>query len=200
MSKCKRCHGEGVIDKNYTAPCGDCCDMEVAGQVECDECGGTGKAGLGVHIRWMIRRDMKVVLEIENDVSRYPWVEDDFIRCLRQRNCIGMVAESDEQVVGYMIYELHKDRLHVLAFAVRRDCQRQGVGRSMVAKLVTKLSDQRRKRIEIEVRESNLDAQLFFRSCGFSAVDVLRDYYEEQNEDAYEMWYRVETRTLKGVK
>jgi hypothetical protein len=43
--ECKRCHGEGVIDKNYTASCGDCCDMEVAGQVECDECYGTGEAG-----------------------------------------------------------------------------------------------------------------------------------------------------------
>ena len=30
----------------------------------------------------------------------FPWSEEDFIRCLRQRNCIGMVAEHDEQVVG----------------------------------------------------------------------------------------------------
>jgi len=73
---------------------------------------------MGVHIRWMIRKDMPEVLEIENSSFEFPWSEDDFIRCLRQRNCIGMVAEHGERVVGFMIYELHKTRLHVLNFAV----------------------------------------------------------------------------------
>ena len=37
----------------------------------------------------------------------------------------------------------------------------------MVAKLVGKLSHQRRSRILLEVRETNLAAQLFFRQCEF---------------------------------
>ena len=45
-----------------------------------------------VHIRWMIRRDMPGVLEIEKLSFEYPWTEEDFIRCLRRRNCIGMVV------------------------------------------------------------------------------------------------------------
>jgi len=49
-----------------------------------------------VHIRWMIRRDMPEVLEIEDRSFEFSWSEEDFIRCLRQRNCIGMVAEHDE--------------------------------------------------------------------------------------------------------
>ena len=52
-----------------------------------------------VHIRWMIRRDMSEVLEIEKSSFEFPWSEEDFIRCLRQRNCIGMVAEFDDRVV-----------------------------------------------------------------------------------------------------
>jgi [ribosomal protein S18]-alanine N-acetyltransferase len=118
---------------------------------------------LCVHIRWMIRRDMPEVLAIENRSFEFPWSEDDFIRCLRQRNCIGMVAEYDERVVGFMIYELHKNRLHILNFAVRPEFRRQGIGRSMIRKLVGKLSQQRRNRIMLEIRETNLDAQLFFR-------------------------------------
>ncbi len=78
-----------------------------------------GKQEVCVHIRWMIRRDMPEVLAIENRSFEFPWSDEDFIRCLRQRNCIGMVAEYDERVVGFMIYELHKNRLHVLNFAVR---------------------------------------------------------------------------------
>lgn len=69
------------------------------------------------HIRWMIRRDMPEVLAIEAASFEFPWLEDDFIRCLRQRNCIGMVAEHDDRVVGFMIYELNKSRIQVLNFA-----------------------------------------------------------------------------------
>ncbi len=143
-----------------------------------------------VQIRWMIRRDMAEVLEIEAAGFEFPWCEEDFIRCLRQRNCIGMVAEADDRVVGFMIYELHKTRLHLLNFAVASSYRRQGVGSQMLGKLIAKLSGQRRTRILLEVRETNLPAQLFFRKTGFRAVSVLRDFYEDTVEDAYLMQYR----------
>ena len=148
------------------------------------------KQQVRVHIRWMIRRDMPEVLDIEQDSFEFPWSEEDFVRCLRQRNCIGMVAEHDDRVVGYMIYELHKSRLHVLNFSVSRLVRHMHVGSQMIEKLVNKLSNQRRSRITLEVRETNLPAQLFFRAMGFRAVSVLREYYDDTPEDAYLMQFR----------
>ena len=148
------------------------------------------KQDVCVHIRWMIRRDMPEVLEIENQGFEFSWSEEDFIRCLRQRNCIGMVAEFEERVVGFMIYELHKNRLHILNFAVHSSNRRQGIGTAMINKLTSKLSHQRRSRILLEVRETNLEAQLFFRDSEFRAVSVLRDFYDDTTEDAYLMQYR----------
>lgn len=153
-----------------------------------------------VHIRWMIRRDMPEVLEIERQSFEFPWSDEDFVRCLRQRNCIGMVAEHDDRVVGYMIYELQRNRIHVLNFAVAADRRRQGVGSQMVAKLVAKLSAQGRTRILLEVRETNLPAQLFFRANGFRAVSVLRNYYEDTPEDAYLMQYRYQPEKSAAVQ
>jgi [ribosomal protein S18]-alanine N-acetyltransferase len=149
------------------------------------------KDRLRVHIRWMIRRDMNEVLQTENESFDFAWSEEDFLRCLRQRNCIGMVAELDERVVGFMIYELHKTKLHVLNFAVAPDYRRSGIGTQMVMKLVGKLSSHRRTKITLAIRESNLAAQLFFRSQGFSASKVLRAYYEDSGEDAYMLNFRL---------
>jgi len=154
---------------------------------------------LRVHIRWMIRRDMTEVLDIERDSFEFPWYEEDFIRCLRQRNCIGMVAEHGEHVVGFMIYELHKTRLHVLNFAVAEGFRHQGVGRQMADKLVSKLSGQRRTRISLEVRETNLQAQLFFKQIGFRATSVLRAYYEDSPEDAYLMQFQYEPHDIDAT-
>ena len=144
-----------------------------------------------VHIRWMIRRDMPAVLQIEEQSFEFAWCEEDFLRCLRQRNCIGMVAEMGEKVVGFMIYELHKSKMHIYNFAVLPSMRRSGVGGQMVAKLVSKLSSHRRTRITLDVRETNIAAQLFFRAQEFKAINVLRSYYEDSGEDAYHMVYCV---------
>lgn len=155
---------------------------------------------INVHIRWMIRRDMNEVLDIEQASFEFPWLEDDFLRCLRQRNCIGMVAEYDERVVGFMVYELHKDQLHVLNFAVRPDIRRRGIGNQMVNKLIGKLSRKGRNRIVLEIRETNLAAQMFFKRLGFRAVSVLRDYYDDTVEDAYVMQFRFEEEAAEPVE
>jgi ribosomal-protein-alanine N-acetyltransferase len=60
----------------------------------------------------------------------------------------------------------------------------------MIRKLISKLSPQRRSRIMLEVRETNLAAQLFFRDLGFRAISLLRDFYEDTTEDAYLMQFR----------
>jgi ribosomal-protein-alanine N-acetyltransferase len=153
--------------------------------------GRTHKEQLRVHIRWMIRRDMPEVLRAEQESFDYSWTEEEFLRCLRQRNCIGMVAELNEKVVGFMIYELHKAKLHILNFAVAPAFRRAGIGSQMVAKLISKLSSHRRTRITLAVRETNLPAQLFFRAQLFKALKVLRGYYEDSGEDAFLMQYRI---------
>lgn len=158
------------------------------------------KSSICVHIRWMIRRDMPEVLAIENQSFEFPWSEEDFIRCLRQRNCIGMVAEFDERIVGFMIYELHKNRLHILNFAVREEFRRRHVGEQMMRKLVSKLSQQRRNRILLEVRETNLNAQLFFRKAGFRAISLLRAFYEDTPEDAYLMQYVYDSSEVEAAQ
>ena len=150
------------------------------------------KAQLRVHVRWMIRRDMPEVLAIEHAGFEFPWCEEEFLRVLRQRNCIGMVAELGERVVGFMIYELHKNKLFVLDFAVHPEFRRMGIGRQLIARLIGKLSSHRRTKIVLQTRETNLAAQFFYRSQNFRAVEVVREYYQDTGEDAYLMHYVLE--------
>ena len=154
-----------------------------------------------IPIRWLIRCDMVDVLRIESASFDNPWIEDDFLNVMRQRNCNGMVAELAGRVVGFMIYELHKGNLEILDFAVDPRYRRQGVGRQMVDRLKAKLSQQDRLKAKLSqqgrtelrllVRERNLVAQLFFRSQEFLAVDVLSNEYDDTDEDAYVMRYRL---------
>lgn len=147
-------------------------------------------ARVAVHVRWMIRRDMPEVLGIEAAGFAFPWGEDKLVGLLRRRDCIGMVAEHGEAVVGYMVYLLRPRHVRVLALAAHPEYRRAGVGRQLVAKLAAKLSPRRRTRLTLRVRETDLAAQQFFRSQGFRAEAVRRGHYAaDTGEDAYEMAY-----------
>lgn len=142
-------------------------------------------AGTSVAIRWLVQRDLKAVVTIEDKCFAFTWSAADFLECLRQRNAIGMVATRDERVVGFMVYELRKSELHILNFAVDPELMRTGVGTAMLDKLKAKIRQQRRTVITVGVRESNLAAQLFFRNADFLCIGTVRGFYQQSDEDAY---------------
>ena len=138
-----------------------------------------------LHIRWMIRRDMEEVLAMEQANYDPPWCEEDFLSALRQRNCIGMVAESpDDSSVGFsvfgaMIYELHTHSLVVSNFCVHPAHRHRGIGTAMVNKLKSKLSSMRRLSVAFVLRESNLSGLMFLKRQGFIATRFIRDRFEK---------------------
>jgi len=145
-----------------------------------------------INLSAMLLRDIPAVLDIESKSFEFPWCEEELFRTFGQSNCFGMVAECDGRVVGFVVYELMKKGLHILDIAVDPAARRHGVGTAMMDWLVRRLSYGHRDRIMVEVRETNRDAQLFFRSCGFLAISVLREFYDDSSEDAYLMTLRAQ--------
>ncbi len=142
-----------------------------------------------ITIRWMLRKDMPQVEAIENSVFEYPWRHHEFRQSLLRLHCIGLVLQRRDWVFGYMIYENMKCRIDILNFAVHPLVRWSGFGKMMCDKLKAKLSHQRRTRIIADIRDSNLDAQLFFAAMGFQAADVIPFYYDEISDDAYRFRY-----------
>jgi len=128
--------------------------------------------------RWIIQRDWNEVLQAEQDsFGKLAWTEEDFRRCLRQRNCIGMVVERGVSVVGFMIYERHAKKLNILKFAVAPAERRAGAGAKMVARLVSKLGSRRNRITVIVPADEEGGARDFFLSQGFVRLHSLPDYY-----------------------
>jgi len=144
-----------------------------------------------VQVRWMVRRDFAQVLAIEQACFEFPWTEEEFLQCLQQPNCLGMVAEYEGRVVGFVIYETPKNRIFITNIATEPEFQRHNIARQMIQKLVTKMIYQQRHKIAIEIRETNLPALLCFRALGFRVAMIRKNFYEDQSEDAYVLQYRL---------
>jgi ribosomal-protein-alanine N-acetyltransferase len=155
----------------------------------------TTKTEVGAKIRWMNSRDLPEVVDIEKESFEFAWTDEDFKSVLRERNVIGMVCEHTERIRGFMVYALEIDRLHILNFAVAPWARRRGFGEEMVCKLLGKLTGHttkiKRNRIVLEVRETNLEAQLFFKAMKFEATECIRGHYDDTAEDAYRFVYEV---------
>ena len=143
------------------------------------------------HIRWMIRADLPEVLAIENASFDPPWVEQDFLNALKQKNCIGMVAVHADAVLGYMIYELCKHELKLITLAVHPTWRRMRVGTAMVEKMKAKLSYTRRPVLSMILGERNLSAQLFMQACELKCTQIMKGWHEASGEDGYEMEHRI---------
>jgi len=136
-------------------------------------------------LRWMLRGDMDRVLEIEALSFPFPWGVDDFIRMLRQRNCIGKVAEIRGEVAAYIVYEMRKASYVILNIAVAPHIRRRGLGRLLIGQLQQACSVHRLRSIEAIVVESNLEGQLFFRDRGFRCRKTLAGFFNQGNQTGY---------------
>lgn len=139
-----------------------------------------------LHCRWGTARDLPRILAIEAASFADAWTEENFRAALRHRDCIMVVAERGDRVEGFAVYQLFPTHLELLNLAVCPAARRTGVGAALIAKLLYKLKSHRREYLAATVRESNLTAQCFFRSCGLRARRVLANHYDD-GEAGYRM-------------
>lgn len=139
-----------------------------------------------ISIRWMIKKDMPHVYKLQENLID-PWDEEKFLNTLIKSNCIGMIAESEGQFLGYMIYELHKTCFYIANLAVVETNRRQKIGTQLVKLLKDRLNINRRHSLNTNVRETDLPTQLFLKTLELKAR-LIKDYYE--TEDSYFFSYK----------
>lgn len=142
-------------------------------------------SGSRTNVRWMIRRDLPECLKIESESFPSPWSESDFLLVLRQPNAVGVVVENGTQVLGFAIYELCDGYTHLLDIAVAPEHRRKGYGSQLISWITARIRPPKRLSLELEVRETNLVAQHFFRSVGLKATSVERGFFVDTHEDGY---------------
>lgn len=144
------------------------------------------EAVLNTHLRKIaFVRDLPELLAIEKASFHQPWSAFKFIQFMAQANHSGRIVEVDGEVVGFLMYEKHPERLHVAHVAVKPEYRGNGIGRQMIRSL----GDHARSYVTLNVRKSNTEAQRLYHNLGFEVVRSLEHHYAD-GEDAFLMGYR----------
>lgn len=142
--------------------------------------------------RPMCAEDIDRVILIERAAYPYPWTRGNFIDCLASGySC--WVAEVTGEVVAYSILMAGAGEGHVLNCCVAPGWQGQGLGRSLMRRLMQSAPDYGVESIFLEVRPTNAKAIALYESLGFETVGLRRNYYpaDQGREDALVMRFRV---------
>lgn len=139
-------------------------------------------------LRRMVLDDLPAVMAIQTGAFTNPWTQDMVKKELAQDWSTVLLAERDAQgapqVLGFAVFWLVHDEVHLLNVAVHPDARRQGIGRALMQAVVEHGRRHRCVTVTLEVRRSNQAAQALYEAFGFRRVGLRPAYYGDNREDA----------------
>ena len=132
--------------------------------------------------------DIEAVVEIERLSNSHPWTERNFHEALAS-GYLCIIARDHGTVSGFAVARLLVDEAELLLIAVTPGMRRQGIALLLWIELAERLKASGARTVYLEVRESNLSAQAFYRTRGFTQSGIRPKYYpngarDSEREDA----------------
>jgi [ribosomal protein S18]-alanine N-acetyltransferase len=146
--------------------------------------------------RRMALEDLERVMEIEKDGFAHPWSADLLRREMMHDWSTVLVASETrcgpggaprEVIVGFIVFWLVHDEVHVLNIATAMEERRRGVGRALMLEAAARGRRAGAVLATLEVRRSNAPAIALYRELGYRQVGVRPNYYADEGEDAIVM-------------
>ncbi len=145
----------------------------------------TAPPAAAVEIRRLTFADLPQVVAIERRAFSTPWSLAMFVLELSKPSGICLAAQTETELVGYLVCSRYDTVWHVMNVAVDPDRRRRGIGSALMAALVQQVGD---AQLTLEVRRSNAGAVAMYERFGFRSAGVRPRYYADNGEDAVIMW------------
>ena len=100
-------------------------------------------------------------------------------------------GHHQEEAIAFIGISMRQDSFHVTNIATRPRYQSEGIGSFLIDVIIDLGKQTNRKRVTLEVRMSNGDAQRLYRNLGFQDVRIKKNYYHNNGEDALDMVYLI---------
>lgn len=140
-----------------------------------------------IQIREMQIDDLEQIMVIENENFSVPWTETGFFSFLIRDDTRFLVAEEEEEILGYCGVVTVLDEGDITNVAVKKSRQNQGIGRMLVDALIRRTAEAGVTRLFLEVRAGNAGAIHLYEGLGFETAGLRKNYYESPAEDALVM-------------
>jgi len=133
--------------------------------------------------------ELDAILALDDVCFHRPWTRADYERELQDpARCFVHVVRVDQAIVGYCSFWRIFDEIHLNNFAIHPAWRRQGLGRALLAHVLTEAAALGAPNATLEVRASNAAAIALYEAGGFARAGLRRAYYTHPVEDALILW------------
>src|SRR3989442_13256482 len=129
--------------------------------------------------------DLDEILGIERASFQMPWSRCAFLYEMQQNRVARCwVMREEERVVGYLCLWEVADEVHITNIAVRPNCRRRGLGRTLLGGILDEARQRRIRLVVLEGRPSNTDARALHECLWFPGVGRRRRHYYDTRQGA----------------
>lgn len=122
--------------------------------------------------------DTLVAIDQACFIPRIAYTRDELAGFISQRNARTWVAETEEEIVGFVVCERPaKQTAHIITIDVVEAWRRRGVGAQLMNAVEVWAYAQNLRVIYLETAENNVTAQRFYQKRGYVRIEKLKDYY-----------------------
>jgi ribosomal-protein-alanine N-acetyltransferase len=147
--------------------------------------------------------DLDEVLALEQASFTEPWTRKMFLGELRGNAfAVNVVARAGEAgygmglaagtLLGYIMFWVVFEELHLMNLAVRPEARRRGLGAELARHALSVGAERGVRTALLEVRASNLAAIALYEGLGFARKCLRKGYYDRPREDAVIMTFLME--------
>lgn len=123
------------------------------------------------------------IIKIEKLSFNHPWSEMHFKKDIKKKDIsINWVMLEDGKTIGYIFGWLVENEYHLNNIAVHPNHRKKGIAAKLLLKLINSVKIKNAKKLFLEVRADNFPAKNLYKSFGFTALGIRKNYYDKGND------------------
>lgn len=132
--------------------------------------------------------DLDEITELEKELFKLDaWKKQEYENELNNPVSKLFVEKENDEIVAYGgLWYLYEDA-DITTIGVNSKYQGQGYGQKMLDYMLDFALKNGVHNVHLEVRVSNQKAINLYKKNGFEVIRIRKSYYEDNNEDAYDM-------------
>ncbi|MEM0021379.1 MAG: ribosomal protein S18-alanine N-acetyltransferase [Fervidicoccaceae archaeon] len=137
--------------------------------------------------RWRIRKasisDIGAITRIEREsFPDYPYPREVFYFYLRKCQEYFLVAEIDEELIGYVLGCADEDEGSIVSIAISPNHRGKGIGRMLMEAVEKEMKERGVRKIKLEVSNLNFKARRLYEKLGYREISRIRNYYSDGSD------------------
>jgi len=130
--------------------------------------------------------NIEQLMFIENSCHSHPWSENTFKSCIGGRYFSEYATDDSNSIIGFYVGEHVAGEATLMDICVEPALQGKGYGKALLLQFLQQVKALAATEVFLEVRASNIAAQMLYMNHGFIEISRRTGYYPSAKGFGYE--------------